>query len=139
MHGDDDIDWTLLARYFAGDCSAAETAAVERWVAADPARPTEIAALRRWWDDARALPSPARVDAMWTSLSGRMHAGEDTAAAPGAATSSGTHRRPTPVLAIVPRSKPSTTRWRVAVGAIAASLILAVGAALSLRHDDTPT
>src|SRR5690349_5983425 len=59
MHGDDDIDWTLLARYFAGDCSAAETAAGER--------------------------------------------------------------------------------WRVAVGAIAASLILAVGAALWLRHDDTPT
>jgi transmembrane sensor len=135
MHGDDEIDWTLLARYFARECSATETAAIERWIAADPARPDEMAALRRWWDDARALPSPARVDAMWGSLSARMHA-RDGNGAGAPITAAGAHRRPAPVLAIVPRTTQSGRRWRVAAGAMAACLALAVGAALYLRHDD---
>ena len=107
MHGEDEIDWTLLARYFANECTAAEGAAVEQWIAADPARRAEIAALRQAWDDARALPSPGRIDAMWSALSARMHSA--TGASPHAAASPlpvGSIRRPTPVLAIVPRSTP---------------------------------
>lgn len=138
MHGEDEIDWTLLARYFAGECSAAEATAVEQWVAAAPDRRDELAALRRWWDDARALPSPVRIDTMWNSLSARMHA---AAAPPRAATSSPTAsspRRPTPVLAIVPRSK-RATRWaHIGIGAIAAGLIIAAGTALYLRRGATP-
>jgi transmembrane sensor len=138
MHGEDEIDWTLLARYFAGERSAADAEAVERWLAADPARRDEIAALRRWWDDARALPSPARVDTMWTSLAARMHSGADTApraTRPSPVTSS--PRRPTPVLAIVPRSKPAR-RWAYAgIGAMAAGLIIAAGTAL-YRHGAVP-
>src|SRR5215207_207893 len=137
MH-DDDIDWTLLARYFAGECSATETAVVERWVAAEPSRGEELAALRQWWDDARALPSPVRVDAMWTSLSARMHGavGEDSikrdaiVAAP--------HRRHGPVLAIVPRARPAARWSRVGFGAIAAGLVIAVGTTLYRRYDLAP-
>ena len=127
MHGDDEIDWTLLARYFAGETSVGETEAVERWVAAAPTRRDEIAALRRWWDDARALPSPGRIDAMWTSLSARMRS---DAAAPAHVAS--TPHRPAPVLAIVPRSRP-IRRWvPLGLGAIAASLIIATGTMLYL-------
>jgi len=137
MHGDDEIDWTLLARYFAGECSATETAAVERWVAAEPSRREEFATLRRWWDDARALPSPIRVDAMWTSLAARMHAGGDGVVARAAAAAA-SQRRPSPVLAIVPRSKP-VARWsRIGLGAIAAGLLLAAGMALYNRRDAAP-
>lgn len=138
MHGDDEIDWTLLARYFAGEFSVADAAAVEQWVAAAPGRRDELAALRRWWDDARALPSPVRIDTMWNSLSARMHA---AAAPPSAATSSPAARpprRPTPVLAIVPRSK-RATRWaRIGIGAIAAGLVISTGTALYLRRSVPP-
>ena len=130
MHGDDDIDWTLLARYFAGESSAAETEVVERWIAAAPTRRDEIAALRRWWDDARALPSPGRVDTMWTALAAHMRS---DAAAPARAASA--PHRPTPVLAIVPRSKP-VRRWAsVGLGAIAASLIIATATMLYLGRE----
>ena len=142
MHGKDEIDWTLLARYFAGECSQAETTAVEQWVAAEPTRREEIAALRQWWDDARALPSPARVDAMWNSLSARMHSATPASRAGAGlagASAPSSPRRPTPVLAIVPRSKPSR-RWAYgAVGAMAAALTIAVGAALYLQREVGPT
>jgi transmembrane sensor len=140
MHGEDEIDWALLARYFANECTAAEGAAVEQWVAADPARRAEIAALRQSWDDARALPSPGRIDAMWSALSARMHS--TTAASPHAAASPtpvGSTRRPTPVLAIVPRSTPAR-RWAYAgLGALAAGLIIAAGTALYLESPAPPT
>ena len=141
MHGDDEIDWTRLARYFAGECSRDEAVAIERWIAADPGRRDEIDALRRWWDDARALPSPVRVDTMWTTLSARMRSGSVASPRPAGTTPATpvSPRRPTPVLAIVPRSKP-VTRWAIAgIGSIAAALIITAGAVLYLGRDASPT
>src|SRR5438045_1665822 len=72
MHSDDDLDWTLLARYFAGDATQAERDAVAHWAAASPERGAELTALQRWWESAATLPSESRVDAMWDGLSRRM-------------------------------------------------------------------
>jgi len=140
MHGEDEIDWTLLARYFAGESSAAETAVVERWIGAEPSRREELATLRRWWDDARALPSPGRIDAMWTSLSARMHAAGEASGAVAAHDADGatSQRRYSPVLTIVPRSKPAA-RWpRIGLGAVAAGLLIAAGTVLYRRDDPAP-
>lgn len=43
---DDDARWALLARHVAGEATAAEDAAVQRWAAGDPARAAELAMLR---------------------------------------------------------------------------------------------
>jgi transmembrane sensor len=138
MHDEHDIDWTLLARYFANVCSADEVTAVEQWVAAEPSRREELAALRRWWGDARALPSPMRVDAMWASLSARMHAAPAADSVRDGTATAVPHRRPTPVLAIVPRSRP-TMRWaRVGAGALAAGLLIAAATAVYLRREVAP-
>jgi transmembrane sensor len=45
----DGIDWTVLSRYLAGECSAADTAAVEQWIAAGPAHAALLDELRRLW------------------------------------------------------------------------------------------
>ncbi|MFL5575163.1 MAG: hypothetical protein ACJ79S_04220, partial [Gemmatimonadaceae bacterium] len=80
MDRDDELEWTLLARFFAGECGADERAAVARWVARSPERAAELQALRRWWEAAAALPPAERVDAMWESLAARMRAADDAAA-----------------------------------------------------------
>jgi transmembrane sensor len=76
MPHDRDIDWTLLTRYVAGECSQAESAAVERWLDADPARQEQLAAARRLWDQAAALPPATRIDTMWQDLRRRMREGD---------------------------------------------------------------
>src|SRR5690554_2226786 len=45
----DDLDLTLLARYFNGEGSEADVQAVRRWIAADPARAVVIDRLRNVW------------------------------------------------------------------------------------------
>ena len=137
MHGEYEIDWTLLARYFAGESSATETAVVERWVAAEPSRREELETLRRWWDDARALPSPGRIDAMWASLSNHMHAGDGVVVDDAAKAAS--QRRHGPALAIVPRATPQTRWSRIGLGAIAAGLLLAAGTFVYRSQDTAPT
>src|ERR1051325_1224728 len=79
MPHDRDIDWTLLTRYVAGECSQAESADVERWLDADPARQEQLAAARRLWDQAAALPPATRIDAMWQDLRRRMREGDQGA------------------------------------------------------------
>jgi transmembrane sensor len=65
-----DIDWSLIAKYLAGDASPAEVELVERWAASDPAHATELAALRggQRHDTKRPENPPAPhfdVDAAW--------------------------------------------------------------------------
>jgi transmembrane sensor len=79
MPDDRDIDWTLLTRYVAGECSQGESADVERWLGADPARQEQLDAARRLWDRAATLPPAARIDAMWRDLQGHMRAPEERA------------------------------------------------------------
>jgi transmembrane sensor len=59
-----DIDWSLIAKYLAGEASPAETEVVERWAASDPAHASELEALRggRRPDTKRPEdPAPTRV------------------------------------------------------------------------------
>jgi len=56
---DDDARWAVLARHVAGEATAAEDAAVQRWVAADSARAEELAMLRA---SAGAVPAAEGVD-----------------------------------------------------------------------------
>jgi transmembrane sensor len=56
---DDPIASGLLDRFYAGECSAAERASIERWIAADPARPQLVALLRTAWAEAGRSGPPA--------------------------------------------------------------------------------
>ena len=67
-----EADWAFLARYLAGDLSLRETAEIEQWIGADPARQEEVAALKKLWSDARSLPSPASIDRMWARIAAEL-------------------------------------------------------------------
>jgi transmembrane sensor len=125
MYRDDEIDWTLLARYLAGEASDEERDAVARWMAADPAREEELAAVRRWWDDAAALPAASRVDTMWGALRRRMAAADQSPLPRDRPTP--VARRPAPVLTLAPRTQVRRVGWRAAIGAVAASVTLLGG------------
>lgn len=129
MELDDDTDWALLARYLAGECTAAERSALQRWLAEDPSRPGELAALRDAWERAATLPPRSRVDAMWNRLAARMHPATGVAGGARAPDSTvrPTPRRPTPVIALLPHREPARRVWRVAAG-LAAGLVLSIGA-----------
>ena len=137
MHRDDDTDWTLLARFLAGECSPDERDAVERWVKARPERADELEELRQWWETAAALPPASRVDSMWAGLSRRMHADANGTDGVRATPVVAGPRRP--VLSLAPKSTPPQQSWRVAAGAIAAGLMLVTGSALLWRAHTTST
>jgi len=128
--------WTLVARYLAGEATAKEVAAVEWWAAADPDRQAELDLLRHLWGTAAALPSAARVDAMWRDLSAQMRASaeqEGGSATPGRSTPAARPRvsRRVPRFVVHPGSRRS---WRRSAGALAAGLVLVAGAALARRE-----
>jgi transmembrane sensor len=99
-----EFDWALLARYFSGEATDEERRELEAWIAADPARHSEVVELRRLWQEAGRLPTAARMDALWGNLSRQMR-GEAA---------------PTPLPAGHPARRAVPT-------AIAASLLLALG------------
>jgi transmembrane sensor len=75
MH--DQIDDQLLERYCAGDCTPAEKAEVERWIASDPARGAYVELVKAAWLEAGAAglpPSHARPDvgAAWRQVEKRI-------------------------------------------------------------------
>ena len=139
-------DWPLLARWLAGECGAAERAAVERW-AATPSRRAELAALRAWWEQSAALPSAAATDAMWLRLSSRMHEADDAHSAggraapqpappPGVRDARGRRPRSRPrVLALVPgRSARSPWRRRATLAAVLSVAATAAGLAYAAQR-----
>jgi len=81
--------WALLARYAAGECSPAERARVERWLAADPSRRLVLEEMRIAANDAAALAEPvdgtvahtAKAQA-WRRLRARMGAERRAAGSP---------------------------------------------------------
>jgi len=117
MLNDDQTDWARLTRYVTGECSPDEAAEIERWLAADPRRQDELAELRRLWDQAGALPSGSRIDAMWRDLKDQM--GNAEGARP--------LERPALVV-LLNQVTPRTRRLRVVAG-MAAAVALAVGGA----------
>jgi transmembrane sensor len=62
-----DIDWSLIAKYLAGEASPAETELVLRWAASDPTHASELEALRgsRRQPDTSAQTPQFDVDAAW--------------------------------------------------------------------------
>lgn len=60
-----DTPWDLLPGYFSGTADPEERAAVDRWVAADPARGREVEQLRVLWRRTGELPRTPSVDAGW--------------------------------------------------------------------------
>src|SRR5579863_5675507 len=63
-----DLDWSLIAKYLAGEATPAETELVLRWAASDPAHASELEALRggqRPKSDTRAQTPHFDVDAAW--------------------------------------------------------------------------
>lgn len=72
MPREDDIDWVLVARYLAGECTPEQRAIVERWAASSPEHRLELEMLRESWENAASVPSSSRVDSMWDRLSRQM-------------------------------------------------------------------
>jgi len=70
----DDTDYERLARYFAGECSAAELAAIREWIAADPSRERRVELLRRAWEVAGDVELRGDVERGWAALSASMDA-----------------------------------------------------------------
>jgi ferric-dicitrate binding protein FerR (iron transport regulator) len=116
----DDIDWTRLARYFAGESSPEETGEIRRWIEADPERRRVIAELRAAWEAAATPDTAWDTPAAWRRLAARLHSRE---------------RRPR--LAMVRGTWPDSGRtgWTLTARrtAIAAMAVLAVGAGLVWR------
>ena len=115
MADDDQDNWTLLARYLAGECDSREREEVERRLATDPVLQEELAELKRIWDRAGSLPAGSRIDAMWRDLTERMEGAERVTPA----TRRSLHVLPS-------QSSPRARRVRVAAG-LAAAVALAVG------------
>jgi transmembrane sensor len=61
-------DDALLARYLAGECTPAETAAVRQWIAADPEREGALERLRAVFNTAPPSAPPPDLDAIWRKI-----------------------------------------------------------------------
>jgi transmembrane sensor len=64
----DDLDWQLLERYIAGDCTAEEAAIVRRWLETDPHAREYVAALGRAMELDQRTPDDWDTDPAWTRL-----------------------------------------------------------------------
>lgn len=83
----DDIDWVLLGDYFSNRATPAQRAAVERWMADDPARRRRIEALHLIWlrsgEVARPV-GPVDARAAWRVVQARLERRRAIAMLPGA-------------------------------------------------------
>lgn len=130
----DDVPWSLLDRYFSGECTDAEVARVKAWLDADPEHSRLLATIQEVW----ALSSmPGRrfdVDAAWAAVRARAAASQKAPA-------------PTDEDANPLRSAGAAARrqsWRERLAAIplravaSAALFIAAGVAVLVRwglHD----
>jgi transmembrane sensor len=109
-----DPDWSLIDRYFSGECTPDEEKAIDEWLSVDPSHARLAASMRRVWSEA-ATPLP-EIDerAAWLALNARRAESVRTARAG---------------LAVPPSFRLSRTR-RVAwhAPALAAALVAAVAA-----------
>ncbi len=72
---DDPIDWSLLQRHCAGDCTPAEQVALEQWAAAGPARQELVRSAEAIWARWGALrPPDADLESAWARMDARVSA-----------------------------------------------------------------
>lgn len=79
----DAIDWQLLSKYLAGECSPEEARAVSAWLDADPSRRDLMKELKSIWDASDAYSPPAmdlNLDDEWDRLSEAMTVADARAA-----------------------------------------------------------
>ncbi len=144
---DPDISDHLLERYCAGDCTLAERAEVEAWLAADRSRAQQLALLAAGWREAGSAGAPPErpdVRQAWARVQARVR---DTHVTPsigdvvlggdphsGARTDNGGSAQSAAIPAVDSRS--GTWRWLRGSGiaAAAAALVLAAGGALLLTQ-----
>lgn len=63
-----DIDFQLIARYFAGTCTESEKEDFERWMAADPLHREQIETLRQIWNAPKRKRLDVDMQAAWKTL-----------------------------------------------------------------------
>jgi transmembrane sensor len=115
---DDAVDWDRLARYLAGESSAAEADEVRGWLANDPARGELLRALGAALELA-ADPAPAGLDV--DAALGRVHARMDEDVE-------------RPVIPFRPRRHPARVGWSAPALRMAAAVLLLIGGAfLAMR------
>ncbi|HEU4589182.1 MAG TPA: FecR domain-containing protein [Gemmatimonadales bacterium] len=111
-----ELDYTLLARYFDGQCPPDEARAVDAWAGQSPERRRELERLREVWHRAERLPQGRRAEVGLARVAGRV--GLTTVLLP-------TRRPARLVAALGPRRRPA---WLLApLGVAAALLLVAVG------------
>lgn len=70
------IDWTLLHRAVAGECTPAERIRLAAWVAEDPSRDRLLASLRSMTEASSALIAEPDVERLWAGVRSRAMAAE---------------------------------------------------------------
>lgn len=127
----DNIDWSLLARYFAAECASDEAMRVRRWIDADPARHARVRALREIWENAANLPSSSEIEDAWRRVASELEI-ELGAAAARSGDSRGPQRVPsrTTVLSLASAERSPRARRGWMRAAIAAGVLLAAGGPL---------
>ncbi|MBX6332967.1 MAG: FecR domain-containing protein [Gemmatimonadaceae bacterium] len=129
MDEHDDIDWRIVTRYLAHECTPDEAEIVARWAAAVPMRARELEVLRTAWVCAAELPMERRAPrafARFAAAAGIAESGARTAAPEPIARDGARPRRRVPLATFgVARRGP---RWLSVGVAAAASLIVAVAA-----------
>jgi ferric-dicitrate binding protein FerR (iron transport regulator) len=105
----DDLDYERLARYFAGECSVTEEAAIRAWIAADDIRRRRVEQLQRAWEASGSVDLRGDVERGWAALSAKLDDATE-GPTPGA--------RPFTILRVLP-SSPWTRRPWVAFGRVA--------------------
>lgn len=73
MNGD--LDWTLLAKYFAGEATGDEMDQVERWLESDPLNREQFESLESTWLASADKPVQWDVDRAWDNLSAKLGIG----------------------------------------------------------------
>jgi len=68
----DDLDYTKLGRFLAGECSDAEAADVEAWLAADPAHRRVLDTLASLWRGAETSSPQWHEDEAWRKLAAQL-------------------------------------------------------------------
>lgn len=124
------VDDAALLRFISDESPAEERAAIERWMAADPAHAREVARLTRAWALASAqsemAPAPA---SLWRSIASGMAEGVAASDTEGTARARRTSK---PALVLMPA--PARPRWLSLPVQAAAAAVLVAGAALLLRE-----
>jgi transmembrane sensor len=118
------VDPAVLVRYASGESPADESAALERWVADNPARAQALNDFVRAWALAAESDAVPDTKALWNRLNAAIDATDGTHAP----------QRPAPALAPMPVSW-HAARPSLAWMGIAATLVLAMGGAVGLRLD----